>query len=90
LVVVLSAPRPLLRRMDVHSIASVTTLSRSEVGRILNKALAEGLMTEQGRLTDAGQGFISASRRDERHRPTVATRAEPYYPLGLRIPGRQV
>lgn len=90
LVVVLSAPTSLLRRMDIVAIAASTTLSASEVERIVDRAMSDGLITAEGRLTEAGQQILKANRRGERRKPTIATNTDPYYPHSLRIPRGQV
>ena len=90
LVVVLSAPPSLLRRRDIVALAATTTLSRSEVERIVDRAANDGLLTAEGRLTEAGQQMLWANRRGERHKATIATNTDPYYPQGLRIPRGQV
>lgn len=90
LVVVLSAPAQLLRRKDITGIAAITTLPRSAVERIVERALSGGLLTAAGRLTEAGQQILKANRRGDRRRPTIATNTEPYYPQNLRVPRGQV
>lgn len=90
LVVVLSAPAPLLRRMDITGIAAITMLSRSVVERIVERALSGGLLTAEGHLTEAGQQILRANRRGDRRNSTIATNTEPYYPQSLRIPRGQV
>jgi hypothetical protein len=86
LVVVLSAPPSLLRRKDLVALAATTTLSRSDVERIIDRATNDGLITAEGRLTEAGQQMLRANRRGERRTPTIATNSDPYYPQSLRIP----
>lgn len=86
LAVVLSAPRPLLRRRDFVALAATTTLSRSEVERIVARAASDGLLTAEGRLSETAQQMLKASRRGERRKPTIATNNDPYYPQSLRIP----
>jgi hypothetical protein len=90
LVVVLSAPPSLLRRQDIVAIAAATTLSRSEVERIILWAVRSGLLTSKWRLTEAGQEILKANRRGDRRKSTVATNTEPYYPQSLRIPRGQI
>jgi len=90
LVVLLSAPPSLLRRRDIVALAATTTLSRTEVERIVDRATSDGLITPGGRLTEAGQQMLKANRRGERHKPTIATNTDPYYPQSLRIPRGQV
>jgi hypothetical protein len=90
LVVVLSAPPSLRRRRDIVALAATTTLSRSEVERIVDRAASDGLLTAEGRLTEAGQQILKANRRGERRKPTIATNSDPYYPQSLRIPRGQV
>jgi hypothetical protein len=90
LVVVLSASRSLLRRQDIVAIAATTTLPRSQVEEILHRSVRDGLLTAEGRLTDAGHEMLKANRRGERRKPIIATNTEPYYPLELRIPRGQI
>jgi hypothetical protein len=86
LVVVLSAPLSLLRRQNIVAIAAATTLSRSEVERIILQAVADGLLTPKWQLTEAGQEILKANRRGDRRKSTIATNSKPYYPQKLRIP----
>jgi hypothetical protein len=71
LVVVLSAPRSLLRRQDIFAIAATTTLPRSQVEQIIHQAVTGGLLTADGRLTEAGQEILKANRRGDRRKPTM-------------------
>jgi hypothetical protein len=88
LVVVLSLPPSLLRRQDIVAIAATTTMSRSEIERIIKRAVEGGLLTSEGRLTEAGQELLKANRRGDRRTTPIATNTEPYYPQTLRIPRR--
>jgi hypothetical protein len=90
LVVILSAPPSLLRRQDIVAIAAATTLSRSEVERIIVLAVRSRLLTPKWRLTEAGQEILKANRRVDRRKSTIATNPEPYYPQNLRIPRGQI
>jgi hypothetical protein len=90
LVVVLSAPPSLLRRQDIVAIAAATTLSRSEVERIILQAVTNGLLTPKWRLSEAGQEILKANRRGDRRKSPIATNSKPYYPQTLRIPRRQI
>lgn len=90
LVVVLSLPPALLRRQDIVAIAATTTMSRSEIERIIKRAVESGLLTSEGRLTEGGQGLLKANRRGDRRTTTIATNTEPYYPQTLRIPRRRI
>ncbi|MGA7810115.1 MAG: hypothetical protein WCB02_36505 [Bradyrhizobium sp.] len=90
LVVVLSVPPALLRRQDVVAIAATTTLPRGEIERIMEQAVRSGLLTSEGRLTEAGQEILKANRRGDRRKSTIATNTEPYYPRSLRIPRGQI
>lgn len=90
LVVILSAPPSILRRQDIVAIAAATTLSRSEVERVIVQAVRSGLLTPKWRLTEAGQEILKANRRGDRRKSTIATNTEPYYPQKLRIPRGQI
>jgi len=90
LVVLLSVPPKLLRRQDIVAIAATTTMTRSEIERMVKRAVETGLLTSQGRLTEAGQEMLKANRRGDRRRSIIATNAEPYYPQVLRIPRRRI
>ena len=86
LMVVLSLLRGRWRAGSELALAERTGLAVPEVLDLMRKALRDGLITREGRLTDAGQLFVQAGRRSERHRPRVPTRTEPYYPEQLRTP----
>ena len=87
LVVVLSVPPSLLRRRDCVAIAAATTLSHGEVERIIEQALISGLLTPEGRLTEAGQEILKANRRGDRRKSTIATNTGLYYPQSLKSHG---
>ena len=90
LVVLLSLPPKLLRRQDIIALAATTTMSRSEIEQMVKRAVETGLLTSQGRLTEAGQEILKANRRGDRRRSIIATNTEPYYPQTLRIPRRRI
>lgn len=84
--VVLKAVHGRWRDGQEIEIAERTGLTVSEVTETHERAVRIGLLTPQGRLTDAGQNLAEASRRQERRRPTIPTGANPYYPVALRAP----
>jgi hypothetical protein len=84
--VILSLLRGRWRAGSALVLAERTGLSVPDVADLMRKALKDGLITKEGRLTDAGQLFLQASRRGERRRPRVPTSTEPYYPMQLRTP----
>lgn len=53
---------------------------------ILRRALAKGLITTSGRLTDGGYAFLKAGGVTERKKPVIATSQQIYYPEVLRVP----
>lgn len=90
LVLILSTPWSVRRRHKAVLIAEMTGLPNNEVLAGVKNAISQGLLDEEGRLTEAGQHFLGAGRREEKRRPTIATEQEPYYPYELRIPRGQV
>ncbi|WP_332768927.1 phosphoribosyltransferase-like protein [Phenylobacterium sp.] len=68
------------------ALAERTGLPVPTVMEVLRRALRNGLLRGDGRLTDAGYAMVEAGRRSERERPTIPTAAEPYYPMQLRAP----
>lgn len=90
LVLILSAPWSVRQQRNTVLLAEITGLPHSEVEVAVTHALAQGLLDNRGRLTDAGQQFLGAGRRQEKRRPTIATEQEPYYPYQVRIPRGQV
>jgi hypothetical protein len=54
---------------------------------ILGKALKDGLLTANGRLTDKGYEYLAAGKLAERPKPIVVTNEKPYYPESLRSHG---
>jgi hypothetical protein len=49
-------------------------------------ALKRGLLTSEGRLTDAGQALVHAGTSKISRVPEIPTRTQPYYPKALRAP----
>lgn len=87
LILVLSTPWSVRRRRKSVLIAEMTGLPHNEVLASVENAMSQGLLDDQGRLTEAGQHFLAAGHRKEKRRPTIATEQEPYYPYELRILG---
>ncbi|EKY24483.1 hypothetical protein HMPREF0185_03179 [Brevundimonas diminuta 470-4] len=75
-----------LRPGQIEAIAEQTQLPLPDVALVVSSAETDGLLDAKGRLTDAGQTFVLASRLGDKKRPTVSTNPEPYYPKSLRIP----
>ncbi|MEF2549696.1 hypothetical protein VQ045_21620, partial [Aurantimonas sp. E1-2-R+4] len=90
LVLILSTPWSVRRQRKAIPIAEMTGLPHNQTLATVLSAITQGLMTNSGRLTEAGQQFLAAGRREETCRPTIATDEEPYYPYGVRIPRGQV
>ncbi len=67
-----------------------TGINVPDVVDILQAAKNKGLVTESGRLTDAGQALLGAARRTNRTRPLVKSSATSYIPDALRTPRNQV
>jgi hypothetical protein len=88
LVVVMSMLKGRWRAGTEVALAERTGLTVPNVLDLLSKAFKTGLITREGRLTDAGQALLQAGRRGERQRPEVPTQSEPYYPMQLRTPRR--
>lgn len=86
MVLILSLVRGRWRWGTEYALAERTGLAVPDVFRLVAKALKQGLINRQGRLTDDGQALLAAGRKHERERPTVPTNDEPYYPLQLRTP----
>ena len=88
-VLTLSAVRGRWRRGAETAIAEMTGLTVPELIIIRRRARKAGLLTTDGRLTDAGQANLRAGTRSERKRPDIPTSIEPYYPISLRVPRGQ-
>lgn len=84
MVLILSLIRGRWRWGAENALAERTGMSVPDIFRVLARAVREGLITRQGRLTDAGQAILIAGRKKERRRPDIPTNPEPYYPLQLR------
>jgi hypothetical protein len=86
MVLVLTLIRGRWRHGAEIALAERTGLAVPDIWDVLKRALRRGYLTPQGRLTDSGQAVLSAGRQQERKKPEVPTRSEPYYPLQLRTP----
>lgn len=85
-VLLLSLMRGRWRRGKEVALAERTGLPTPTVMEALRRAVRDGLLRPDGRLTDVGHAMLAAGRRAERGRPTIPTEAEPYYPQQLRAP----
>jgi hypothetical protein len=85
-VLLLSLMRGRWRRGKEVALAERTGLPAPTVMEVLRRAVTDGLLRSDGRLTDAGYATVEAGRSTERRRPTIPTEAEPYYPKQLRAP----
>jgi hypothetical protein len=86
MVVVLSVLRGRWHRGSETALAARTGMAVPLLMDILCEALAKGLITNTGRLTDRGYAFLEAGGVYERKTPIIATVQKPYYPEALRIP----
>jgi hypothetical protein len=68
------------------ALAEMTGLTVTELNIIRRQATRAGLLSGDGRLTDAGQATLQVGTRAERKRPDIPTAVEPYYPTSLRVP----
>lgn len=84
--VVLSTIRGRWRPNSTVGLAEITGLKTREISQVEREALARGLLSGAGRLTDLGHQFLGAAARIQRKRPTIPTNSEPYYPSQLRTP----
>ncbi|MFG1287868.1 phosphoribosyltransferase-like protein [Xanthobacter versatilis] len=85
-VLVLSAMRGRWWRGKEIALSERTGMTTPDVMEIVLRALRAKLITNRGRLTDAGHQMLEAARRLERKRPSIATSTVPYYPSELRTP----
>lgn len=85
-ILVLSAMRGRWRRGKEIALSEQTGMTTPDVMKIVLRALRAKLITNQGRLTDAGHQMLEAARRPERKRPDIPTSTDPYYPSKLRTP----
>ena len=85
LALVLAAVRGRWRDGQEIEIAERTSLTVPEVESARAYALAHGLMTPRGHLTDAAHRRIETLTAPP-HPPIIPTKAEPYYPKALRVP----
>jgi hypothetical protein len=85
-VLVLSAMRGRWWRGKEIALSERTGMTTPDVMEIVLRAFRAKLITNQGRLTDAGHQMLEAARRLERKRPDIPTSTVPYYPLALRTP----
>ncbi len=86
MVVVLSVLRGRWHRGSETALAARTGMAVPLLMDILREALAKGLITNTGRLSDSGYAFLEAGGVYERKTPIIATVQKPYYPETLRIP----
>lgn len=66
-------------------VAERTGLTVPEILEARAYALAHGLLTPEGRLTDAGHGHVATSTASP-HPSVIPTDPDPYYPKALRVP----
>lgn len=85
-VLLLSLMRGRWRRGKELVLAERTGLPAPTVLETLRRAVRNGLLLSNGRLTDAGYALLEAGRRGERRRPDIPTNPDPYYPQNLRAP----
>ncbi len=85
-ILLLSLMRGRWRKGKELALAEGTGLPAPTVLEALRKAVKDGLLRVDGRLTDAGYAMVRAGRRAERKRPTIPTNPKPYYPKQLRAP----
>jgi hypothetical protein len=85
LALVLSVLRGPWRHGQEIEFAERTGLTVPEVLDARAYALVHGLVTSQGRLTDAGQAHIRSLTATS-SAPVIPTNPEPYYPKALRVP----
>lgn len=85
-VLLLSLMRGRWHRGKELTLAERTGLSAPMVLEALVRAIKNGLLRKDGRLTDAGYAMVKAGRHSERERPAIPTNLEPYYPKQLRAP----
>jgi hypothetical protein len=85
-VLLLSLMRGRWRRGKELALAERTGLSVPTVLEALVRAIKNGLLRTDGRLTDPGYAMVKAGRNSARERPTIPTNPEPYYPTQLRAP----
>ena len=85
LALVLTAVRGRWRDGQEIEIAERIGLTVPEVESARAYALAQGLMTMRGHLTDAGYRRIETFTAPP-HPPTIPTEGKPYYPKALRVP----
>jgi hypothetical protein len=86
MVIFLSSIRARWRTGAQTAMAELTGLTEPEVLAALKRALAQGYLNVNGRLTDAGQTVLKAAQWREIKRPTIPTNATSYYPMQLRTP----
>jgi len=72
------------------ALAEMSGLSVPDVLQLYRSALKQGLLSDQGRLTDAGHKALAASEREMPRRAVVPTETAPYYPKRLRVPRRDI
>ena len=85
-ILVLRAIRGRWRPGQEVAFAERTGLGVPEVLDAKGHAETRGLLTAEGRLTDAGQRLVHSGLKKERRTPEISTRPEPYYPQALRAP----
>lgn len=86
IVVVLSLLRGRWHEGSETALAARSGIAVPPLMDVLREALAKGLITRAGRLTDKGYTFLEAAGVRERKTPDIATATQPYYPEALRIP----
>ena len=85
MVIVLRTLRGRWRHGQEVEFAERTGLTVLEILDAKEQAVAAGLLTSEGRLTDGGQR-LAHTGADARRRPDIPTRSEMYYPQVLRAP----
>ena len=85
-VLLLSAIRGQWRDGAEIELAERTGLTEPEIRAAKRRADDQGLLGENGRLTDDGHAAVAAGLSSETKRPTIPTNRAPYYPWSLRVP----
>lgn len=86
MVVILSLLRGRWHKGSQTALAARSGMAVPPLMDILRSALAKGLITTSGRLTDRGYAFLEAGGVRERTKPVIATTQQFYYPEALRVP----
>ncbi len=86
LILVLRALRGRWHSGQEVEFAERTGLSVPEILDARAYALNRGLLTSEGRLTDAGQALVHAGISKVSRAPEIPNRTQPYYPKALRAP----